>query len=74
MKAADAIRKVVDASGVPITHIGPTLGLSLPYVNVISRKSASPRSDTLSKILGVCGYKLCAVPENAVTEDMVVID
>lgn len=74
MKAIDAIKQAAKTSGMPTTHIGPALGMSTPYISTFSSKQRTPRCDTLAKILSTCGYKLCAVPEDIVTDDMIVID
>ena len=60
--------------GIALGNIGLELGKSRQYVNAIITKGNTPKATTLSRMLDVCDYKLCAVPDELVTDEMLEID
>lgn len=73
MDAHQAIREVARRSGTPLTEIGPRLGRNRSYVSSLAAHGAVPRSDTLARILGACGWSLVAVPRGSEPPDGVVV-
>lgn len=74
MDAMQAVKTAANNAGVPITHIGVSMGKARTYANTAISKGATPQADTLAKMLGVCGYALCAVPDDEIPEHAIVID
>lgn len=74
MRAYDALKAAANEAGMPLTHIGPAMGKPAPYVNTGISRGSTPKADTLAAMLGVCGYKLVAVPEADVPGSALVID
>jgi len=74
MRAIDAVREAAAKAGVPITHIGVSMGKARTYVNTAISKNTVPRADSLSAMLHQCGYELAAVKQEDITENMLVID
>ena len=60
-------------SGVNTTDIGPKLGLSRAYVASGKATKTDTGVSNAARLLGVCGYALCAVPENNIPDDALVI-
>lgn len=73
MDAMEVLKAAAERSGVPITHIGRTKGFADNYVNKSLYRGSIPKTDTMAWMLEVCGYSLCAVPNDLVTDDMLVI-
>ena len=62
MEAMEALRIAAQNSGVALGNIGLSMGKSRQYVNAIMTKGNTPRTDTLARMLDVCGYGLYAIP------------
>ena len=73
MYAMDALKAAAKSRSVPTTHIGRKLGLADNYVAKTSAQRSNPQCDTMARMLDVCGYALCAIPYEQVTDDMIVI-
>lgn len=74
MKAYDALKEAARRSGVPLTHIGPALGKTSPYVNNGIARGSTPKADTLAAMLGACGYSLAALPKGTEPDGALLID
>lgn len=74
MKAIDALKEVLNSSGIPVTHIGLKLGRRPNYVSGIATRGSTPQADTLASMLSVCGYVLAALPADQVPESALMID
>ena len=74
MYAMDTVKVAAKEAGVGLTHIGVLLGKSRQYVNSAISSHTQPNASRLSSMLRVCGYELCAVRKDDVTDDMMVID
>lgn len=68
MDAIDAIKRAATMAGVPITHIGVAMGKRANYVSVAANKNQRLRTDIAAAMLNVCGYSLCAVPNDLVDD------
>lgn len=68
MEAMEALAKAARRSGTPLVCIGPAIGRSKSYVSVKINKGTDPQAGTLAKMLGACGWSLCAVPDAEVPE------
>ena len=74
MEFYDAVYHVAWLKGKAVYEIGLGLGHTSSYIAGQKSRMSSPRVDTAVRILEFCGYKLCAVPEDNVPEDAIVID
>ena len=74
MKAYDAVKRAAKSSGVPLTHIGPALGKTSPYVNNGIARGSTPKADTLADMLDVCGWSLVATPKGTEPPESLKID
>ena len=74
MKPMQAIRKAVKMSGKSLYRASKDLGKSSRYINSIITRGSTPNTDTLVKMLEVCGYSLCAVPSDKIPEYAIIID
>ena len=72
--ACDVIKEAAYLARVPTTHIGLKLGKSRQYIGAMVSNKTSPTCRNMAAILGVCGYRLCAVKEDELTESMLVIN
>lgn len=74
MKFYDALYKITKETGISLNSIGRSLGLNENYVAKSKARNSMPVVTNAAKMLKVCGYTLCAVKDDEVTESMVVID
>lgn len=74
MKAMQALKEAATRSETPLTRIGPTFGKAPAYVSSICTRGSTPRTDTLAKMLDVCGFALCAIPKSEVPSSAIVIE
>ena len=74
MYAVDAVKECAKRANVRTTNIGIEMGHDRAYVAKIATRNSVPRADTLARMLAVCGYKLCAVPNDKIEDYMLVID
>ena len=74
MKPLEVVRQAANSAGIPITHIGVSMGKARTYVNTAIAKNAIPQCDTMARMLDVCGYSLCAIPTDKIPNDAIVID
>ena len=73
MYALDAVKEICKIQGISARKIGRDMGMGDNYVSRIANRGSVPRCDTMARMLDVCGYALCAVPYEQVTDNMVVI-
>lgn len=73
MDAMEAVKAAAKNTGVPLRHIGRKMGVAGNFVNKTIYRKSVPRANTLAKMLDACGYSLCAVPNDSVSDDMLVI-
>lgn len=73
MRAYDALMFAAEESGTPITRVCTSLGLSPNYVSVGKGRGSTPQADTLARLLGACGYDLCAVPRGQAPDNALII-
>lgn len=74
MDVFSAIRTAARRSGTALVAIGPSLGHGKAYVSALVTTGRMPRTDTLARILGACGYELCAVPRGDAPQSAIVIE
>ena len=74
MNFYDALYKIAKNTGVSINAIGLSLGKSDRYIPAAKWRKSVPLVTNAAKILKICGYTLCAVKDDEVTDSMVVID
>lgn len=54
----DAIRMMMEASGISAGDLSRALGRSRGYITALLAHGGSPRVDTLAAIAEICGYSL----------------
>lgn len=74
MEAFEALRIASDKAGIPDYKIGPSMGKPASYVSNGRARGSSPQCNTMAAMLGVCGYRLAAIPSEDVPESALVID
>lgn len=74
MKAIDAVKRAAERSGVGVTEVGVAIGRDRTYISATASRGSTPKADNLAKMLGACGYRLCAVPRGDVPKSAIVID
>lgn len=74
MHVYQAIRTAAKRSGMSLIEIGPKLGHGKAYVSALITTGRTPKVDTLARILGACGYELCAVPRGKAPESALTIE
>lgn len=74
MEASLVVREAAKAAGVPLTHIGDTMGKRPNYASVTLGRGSRPRVDTYAAMLSACGYILAAVPAEDVPASALVVD
>ena len=62
MDASQALREIVEASGLTHRQIARRLGRYDSYVSQLLTRSGAPGADTLASVAGACGYRLELVP------------
>ena len=73
MKFIDLLYEVASKTGTPVTKIGLGIGTGREYVSRMKRNGTDPSTSNAARMLGVCGWKLVAVPEDDVPESALVI-
>jgi len=61
-------------SHVNTTDIGPKLGLSRGYISAQKTKGIDTSVSNAARLLGVCGFSLCAIPSDKVPDEALVIN
>lgn len=74
MNFYDALYKIARGAGVSINTIGLALGKTDRYIPSAKWRKSIPSVTNAAKMLDVCGYRLCAVKEEEVSDSMVVLD
>ena len=74
MYAMQIVREAAKASGKTLSQIGVEMGKSRQYVNAIETRGSTPNANTLAQMLDVCGWSLCALPNEQVPEAALVVD
>ena len=74
MQFYDALYKIARSVGISVNNIGIALGKAYNYVPNAKHRKSVPTVSNASKMLGTCGYVLCAVKREEVTDSMYEID
>lgn len=74
MKAIEAVKQAAKEAGIPLYRVGLDMGMSKQYMSATVTRGSTPKADTLARMLETCDYTLCAVPNELVTDSMLVID
>ena len=74
MHVYQVIRTASKRAGMSLIEIGPKLGHGKAYVSSMITTGRTPKVDTLARILGACGYELCAVPKGKAPKSGLVIE
>ncbi len=74
MEFYEALTEAAECAGLSLSSVGVKLGHSRTYVSVGMSRGSMPSVTNAASMLEVCGYKLCAIPEDSVPADALVID
>lgn len=74
MHALEAVKSAAVNSGMSMYRLSKEMGKGATYMGGALGRKSDPRAETLAHMLEPCGYKLCAVPSDLVTGEMLVID
>lgn len=69
MDTVEVLKQAANNAGVPITHIGVSMGKRPNYVSAIATRKSTPQCDTMARMLDVCGYGLYAIPYEDAPKD-----
>ncbi len=69
MYAMDVLKQAAKDKGIPLGHIGVSMGKARTYVNTTISKGTTPQADTLARMLDACGYGLYAMPKDKAPKD-----
>lgn len=69
VKFYDVLEKASVHSGMSYRTISSKLGRVPNYIAVMRNKGRIPSVDNAAALLDVCGYALCAIPENEIPEN-----
>ncbi len=73
MDALDAIRLAAESADIRLSAIGPSLGKSSNYFSATATRGTDPSAGNAARMLGVCGWSLCAVPSDQVPAAALII-
>ena len=73
MQFYDALEICGKTSGTSMQQVSAQLGHAKVYVAGAKSRGSVPSVDNAARMLGVCGYALCAIPHSDVTESMLQI-
>ena len=73
MNALDAVKLAARKADIKSTEIGPAMGKSRSYIAANASRGSVPKADSLSSMLRVCGYELCALPKDEVPKSAIII-
>lgn len=62
MTSLEAVREMLEASGMSPYRVSLALGRSPNYISGMLRRGSVPSADLLAKIAGACGYELRLCP------------
>ena len=68
MNSADAIRKVLEATGKSAYRVSLDLGMMNNYIGTIFSRDRDVTGAKLAQIIGTCGYSLVCVPRETVSD------
>lgn len=74
MKALDAILEIINKQDKPAYRVGVDAGYSRSYIGAAKTQGKTPTVEATARLLGVCGYTLCAVPDDDIPDGALVID
>ena len=63
MYAMDAVREIAKRRGISLYRISLDMGKTRQYINATITNNSTPKVDTLSNMIGVCGYGLYAIAD-----------
>ena len=72
MTTLDAVRTMINASGLTPYRVAVDIGRHSSYVSQMLRRGSVPSADLLSQIAAACGYRLDLVPLDG--GDVITID
>ena len=63
MQAMQAVTHAAQYAGVSARQVGRRMGKGENYVSRIIGRGSTPNTDSLCRMLGVCGFGLYAIPD-----------
>lgn len=70
MNFYDVLYKVAKSVGISVNNIGIAIGKAYNYVSNGKHRGSTPIVTSAAKMLNVCGYALCAVKREEMTDSM----
>ena len=74
MDAMGVVRECAARAGKSYYRMSLDMGMTQRYIAHAIANNSRPRADTLARMLATCGYALCAVQDNDVTDSMLRIE
>lgn len=74
MKFYDIVYKLAGEQGLSIENLSLKIGKTSRYVAGQKSRGSLPKISNAVMILDALGYELCAIPNESVPEDAIVID
>mgnify|MGYP003372716555 FL=1 len=68
-----AIRHAAETADIRVSAIGPALGKSSNYFSATATRGTDPSAGNVARMLGVCGWSLCAMPSDVVPAAALII-
>ena len=62
MNTLDVVKMCADNAGIPQYMVGIRMGKTKNYISQTMSRGSTPKTDTLARMLDVCGYGLYAIP------------
>lgn len=64
MRSTDAVRLMIDRSGLTCYRVAMGLDRHSSYVSTMLRRGSVPSADLLARIARICGYRLELIPDD----------
>lgn len=74
MNFYDVVYEIAGQKGISIENLSLSLGKTSRYIGAAKSRGSLPKVDNAAMILEALDYRLCAIPNDEVPEDVIVID
>ena len=69
----DIIYSIAIRKKMSLENLSLKFGKTANYIYSQRSRGSSPKVDTAAKLVSICGYKLCAIPNDKVPKDTYVV-
>ncbi len=73
MKPLDLTLEIISRADKAESRAGVEAGMTKGYIGSLKTQGKQPSLDAMMRLLGVCGYALCAVPRDEIPPNALVI-